>query len=214
MRHVKHSKNSGWKTFRTNASNPYGKQYKAAFRKTIPPALLIALKNNNPTGGQLKIADNILEQMFPNPLNYADLPTLRTNTPDDAPFTKEEIAIVIKNLHKGKAPGPDRIDNIIIQQINKRFPILFMELFNKCLHLGTFPDPLKLGNIILFKKEGKREDEASSYRLISLLPTIGKVLEQLLTQRLDHHLERFNHISDNQYGFREGRSTELAIHHH
>ncbi|GBO01272.1 hypothetical protein AVEN_22288-1 [Araneus ventricosus] len=88
-----------------------------------------------------------------------------------------------------------------------------MELFNKCLHLGTFPDPLKLGNIILFKKEGKPEDEASSYRPISPLPTIGKVLEKLLTQRLNYHLERLNKISDNQYGFREGRSTELAIHH-
>ncbi|GBN63707.1 hypothetical protein AVEN_125526-1 [Araneus ventricosus] len=182
MRHVKHAKNSGWKAFCTNASNPYGKQHKAAFRKTIPPAHLIALKNNNPTGGQTKIADNILEQMFPNPLDYVDLPTLRTNAPDDTPFTKGEIAIVIRNLHKGKAPGPDGIDNIIIQQINKRFPILFMEFYNKCLHLGTFPDTLKLGNIILFKKEGKPEDKASSCRPISLLPTIGKVLEKLLTR--------------------------------
>ncbi|GBM03546.1 hypothetical protein AVEN_95431-1 [Araneus ventricosus] len=140
MKHVKQAKNSGWKTFCTNASNPYSKQYKAAFRKTISPSHLIALKNNNPTGDQLKIADNILEQMFPKPLNYADLPTRRTNTPDDVPFTKDEIAIVIKNLHKGKAPGPDGIDSIIIQQIYKRFPILFMELFNKCLHLGTFPE--------------------------------------------------------------------------
>ncbi|GBL76907.1 hypothetical protein AVEN_169756-1 [Araneus ventricosus] len=102
MRHVKQANKSGWKTICTHASNPYGKQCKAAYRKTIPPAHLIALKNNNPTGGQLKIADNILEQMFPNPLDYADLPTIRTNTPDDAPFTKEEIAIVIKTLHKEK----------------------------------------------------------------------------------------------------------------
>ncbi|GBN80122.1 hypothetical protein AVEN_207029-1 [Araneus ventricosus] len=83
--------------------------------------------------------------MFPNPLEYAELPALRTNTSDDAPFTKEEIAIVFKNLHMGKARGSDGFDNIIIQQANKRFPILFMELLNKCLLLGTFPDPLKLG---------------------------------------------------------------------
>ncbi|GBL89700.1 hypothetical protein AVEN_104649-1 [Araneus ventricosus] len=149
--------------------------------------------------------------MFPNPLDYADLPTLRTITPEDAPFTKGEIAIVIKNLHKGKEPGPDGTDSIISKQINKRFPILFMELFNKCLHLEMFPDPLKLGNIVLLKKEGKPEEEASSYRPISLLTTIGKILEKLLTQRLNYHLERLNKISDNQYGFREGRSTEITI---
>ncbi|GBL83196.1 hypothetical protein AVEN_165395-1 [Araneus ventricosus] len=48
---------------------------------------------------------------------------------------------------------------------------------------------------------------------ISLLPTIGKLLEKLLTQRLNYHLERLNKISDSQYGFRERSSTELAIHH-
>ncbi|GBO32699.1 hypothetical protein AVEN_14087-1 [Araneus ventricosus] len=70
-------------------------------------------------------------------------------------------------------------------------------------------------NIILFQKEGKPKDEASSYRPISLLPSIGKVLEKLLTQRLIFHLEQSNKISDHQYVFREGWSTEteLAVHH-
>ncbi|GBN27646.1 hypothetical protein AVEN_33139-1 [Araneus ventricosus] len=52
---------------------------------------------------------------------------------------------------------------------------------------------------------------ASSYRPISLLPTIGKVLEKLLTQRLNFHLEKNNILNNLQYGFREGRSTEMAI---
>ncbi|GBN18386.1 hypothetical protein AVEN_67315-1 [Araneus ventricosus] len=96
-------------------------------------------------------------------------------TPEDLSVKAEieKSGIVIE----GEAQGPNGIYNIIIQQINKRFPILFMEPFNKCLHLGTFPDLLKLGNIILFKKEGKPEDKVSSYRPISLLPTIGNVLQ-------------------------------------
>ncbi|GBM04344.1 hypothetical protein AVEN_146210-1 [Araneus ventricosus] len=59
MRPVKQAKNSDWRLFCSNPSNPYGKQYKATFRKTIPPVHLIALKSNNPTGGQLQIVQTI-----------------------------------------------------------------------------------------------------------------------------------------------------------
>ncbi|GBN91221.1 hypothetical protein AVEN_146695-1 [Araneus ventricosus] len=75
-----------------------------------------------------------------------------------------------------------------------------MELFNTCLKLAKFPDPLKVGNIILFHKHGKSKTEASSYRPISLLPTISKVLEKLLTQWLNFHLEKNNRLSNLQYG--------------
>ncbi|GBN90030.1 hypothetical protein AVEN_66916-1 [Araneus ventricosus] len=93
--------------------------------------------------------------MFKNPLDYVDLPSIRTNTPNDGPIAKEEIAIVMKKLHKGKAAGPDGIDNIIIKQINKRLNILFMEQFNKCLHLGIFSDPLKYVILSYSKKKVK-----------------------------------------------------------
>ncbi|GBN50374.1 Putative protein in type-1 retrotransposable element R1DM [Araneus ventricosus] len=86
-----------------------------------------------------------------------------------------------------------------------------MELFITCLKLAKFPDPFKVGNIILFRKHGKSKTKASSYRPISLLPTIGKVQEKLLTQRLNFHLEKNNRLSNLQYGFREGRSTEMSI---
>ncbi|GBL97017.1 hypothetical protein AVEN_254072-1 [Araneus ventricosus] len=85
-----------------------------------------------------------------------------------------------------------------------------MELFNTCLKLAKFPDPLKVGNIILFHKPGKSKTEASSYQSISLLPTIGKVLEKLLAQRLNFHLQKNNRLSNLQYLFREGKSTEMA----
>ncbi|GBM17976.1 hypothetical protein AVEN_238379-1 [Araneus ventricosus] len=47
-------------------------------------------------------------------------------------------------------------------------------------------------------------------RPISLLPTIGKVLEKLFTQRLNFHLYKNNRLRNLQYRFREGKSTELA----
>ncbi|GBO12450.1 Putative protein in type-1 retrotransposable element R1DM, partial [Araneus ventricosus] len=211
MRKVKTAKNSGWKSFCTIATNPYGTHYKAAFRKAIRPAELIALNNQDPSGNHLKIAQDILEKIFPHPVNSNSSTYIPPCTANDCPFTKGEVAAVIHHLSKGKAPGPDGIDNIIIQQIFKKFPFLLMELFNTCLKLAKFPDPLKVGNIILFHKHGKSKTVASSYRPISLLPTIGKVLEKLLTQRLNFHLEKNNRLSNLQYGFREGRSTEMAI---
>ncbi|GBM71303.1 Putative protein in type-1 retrotransposable element R1DM [Araneus ventricosus] len=141
----------------------------------------------------LKIAHDILEKIFPRLANSNSSPKK-----------------FIHHLPKGKAPGPDGIDNIITQQIFKKFPFLFMELFNTCLKLAKFPDPLKIGNIILFHKAGKSETEASSYWSISPLPTIGKILEKLLTQRLNFHLEKANRLSNLQCGFCDVKSTEMA----
>ncbi|GBL81045.1 hypothetical protein AVEN_83122-1 [Araneus ventricosus] len=68
-----------------------------------------------------------------------------------------------------------------------------------------------MSNIILFQKIGKNPKIVSSYRPIALLPTIGKVLEKLITQRLVFYLETNNLINNNQFGFREGRSIDAAL---
>ncbi|GBN15327.1 hypothetical protein AVEN_41165-1 [Araneus ventricosus] len=63
----------------------------------------------------LKIAQHILEKIFSHPANSNSstyIPSCNTNK---CPYTKEEVATVIHHLSKGKAPGPDGIDNIIIQ---------------------------------------------------------------------------------------------------
>ncbi|GBO05796.1 Putative protein in type-1 retrotransposable element R1DM [Araneus ventricosus] len=142
------------------------------------------------------------------PTNY----NLTTSTqPPDPPFSPQEISAIIEHIPSGKAPGIDGIDNLLIKIIHKRFNNIFPTLFNKCLHLSCFPDCLKIGNIILFQKGGKDQRLASSYRPISLLPIIGKVLEKLTTQRLTYHLESTNSLNDRQHGFREGKSVDTAI---
>ncbi|GBM71292.1 hypothetical protein AVEN_173864-1 [Araneus ventricosus] len=58
------AKSSGSKEVCTNASSPYGKQCKAAFRKVIPPPQLVALYNNSQTGGHISIANNNLTHFW------------------------------------------------------------------------------------------------------------------------------------------------------
>jgi hypothetical protein len=49
------------------------------------------------------------------------------------------------------------------------------------------------------------------YRPISLLPTIRKVIEAVVTRRVIEVAEAFGLLPDEQMGNRENRSTELAI---
>ncbi|GBL83537.1 hypothetical protein AVEN_196380-1 [Araneus ventricosus] len=78
--------------------------------------------------------------------------------------------------------------------------------------LHCFPEPLKKAIIVLSDKDGKEADEIKPYRPVTLLPTIDKLLEQILLRRLNHALKRKNILHHNQLGFRDGRSTDDAIH--
>ncbi|GBM80856.1 Putative protein in type-1 retrotransposable element R1DM [Araneus ventricosus] len=107
---------------------------------------------------------------------------------------------------------PSAIDYIVLKEVNNSFPEILHTFYNKCYQLHCFPEPLKKGIIVLFHKDGKEADKIKSYRPVTLLPTIGKVLEQILLRRLNHTLKKKNILHHNQFGFREGRSTDDAIH--
>ncbi|KAF8789079.1 putative 115 kDa protein in type-1 like protein [Argiope bruennichi] len=112
MKAVRTARKAGWKGFCSQATNPFGKHYKSAFRSSITPAQLVLLKNKDAVGGQLKIASDILEEIFPHPTTTAIPTATHSLTPDDCPFSKSEVFKVINGLPKGKAPGLDGIDNI------------------------------------------------------------------------------------------------------
>ena len=46
---------------------------------------------------------------------------------------------------------------------------------------------------------------------ISVLPCFSKIFETLVYKRLENYLVRHEILCSNQYGFRKGRSTSLAI---
>ncbi|GBN15429.1 hypothetical protein AVEN_258720-1 [Araneus ventricosus] len=154
-RHIKKARNMGWRKFCSAASHPYGKQYKAAFRKSVFPSQIPYLINGDPKGSLQEAAQNILEQIFLSPAIPTNYNLTTSTQPPDPPFSPQEISAVIEHLPSGKAPGIDGIDNLLIKIIHKRFNNIFPTFFNKCLHLSCFPDSLKIGNIILFQKGEK-----------------------------------------------------------
>lgn len=122
------------------------------------------------------------------------------------PFTPEEVKIA---LTKGRnsAPSPDRLKRRTIKNFPPSFFTNLLIIFNSCLQLAHYPAQWKEGNVICIKKPYKRPDNPDSYRPITLLSTIGKALDRLLTNRLTLISEEQNILPPFQHGFRRLHNT-------
>ena len=85
-------------------------------------------------------------------------------------------------------------------------------LLNLCLKESTFPTSFKNAVVTpLLKKSTLSQDDLSSYRPISNLSFLSKILERLICNRLLLHLNSFDSISPFQSAYRQFYSTETAL---
>ena len=110
-----------------------------------------------------------------------------------------------------KAPGVDGIQNLILKNLPRKAIVQFMYIINASIKKYHFPTNWKTGVIVPIHKTGKKEAEASSYRPISLLPTMSKVLEKIVHSRLNRFEKANNILIDEQFGFREKHSTVQQV---
>lgn len=123
---------------------------------------------------------------------------------------ESEVKSVLMNLKTESAPGYDNITTKFLKQANTLLVPLLTHLTNLCFREGVFPDALKLAIISPVYKSGDKGDP-NNFRPISVLPAISKILEKLLNNRLITYLNKFNLLSQSQFGFRRGLSTEDAV---
>ena len=96
---------------------------------------------------------------------------------------------MLKSLQLGKATGPDAINNRVLKELAKPLSFPLSDLFNFSLTSGKVPLIWKEANVTpIFKKDDP--SVVSNYRPISLLSTVGKVLEKIV------HKHLFNFIRD------------------
>ena len=124
------------------------------------------------------------------------------------PITMKEIEAAIRQLKCKKAPGPDGVTNDVIKQLGPAAKKTLLELFNESWKNGTVPAQWKKATIIPIHKKGKDKKDPNSYRLISLLSCLGKVLERVINRRLISFLEERKMLSPTQTGYWKHRSTE------
>lgn len=128
------------------------------------------------------------------------------------PTDEYEVRKIISSLKNTYSCGWDGIPTAFLKQAMEFIVEPFTYICNLSISSSTFPTALKRSVVMPIYKSGDA-DSVSNYRPISLLPSLAKILEKLLNSRLIKFLEKYNLISQNQYGFREGRSTTDAMNH-
>jgi len=120
------------------------------------------------------------------------------------PLQKHETKRALWPANQDKAPGPDGLPMSVWREV---WPVLrdeIMAIMSVSLQKARLPDLWKKANIIPLRKAGK-DDHTSvkSYRPISLLQTISKVLESVVAERVSYLVETNGLLPRTHFGTEE-----------
>ena len=173
--------------------------------------------------GEIETPEQICESFNTYFVNVAD--TIARNIPDPianhgvsaqeqsmflSPITEAEVHSLINNLKIKKAPGIDGINAKLLKDTTDIIVPILTKIINKSFATGVCPDALKIARVIPLHKSGSKSN-ATNYRPISILPTISKIFERAMHNRLYNYLDKYNILYANQYGFRAKHSTVEAL---
>ena len=213
-RTIKKAKKSHWRQFLDEAGE--GKLWKAAtYMKPRDswgciPALKVG--DREATDNQEK-AQAFMDSFFP-PMAPAEGES-PTETPSELPWQPISVTEVYRSLRSAKgssAPGEDGLPMLIWKRLWRHLGYLITRIFAASIELGYHPQRWRSARIVVLRKPGKPDYSLpGAYRPISLLNTLGKLLEAVIAKRLSHLAEHHGLLPDTQFGGRPGRTTEQAL---
>lgn len=190
-------------------NDPWGLPYKAVTQKLTKPGSEVLS-----TMAPYKIR-NIVQELFP---TDTVRPALIRGTAQENPpivlFSVEELETVVNNIARRRvpSPGPDGIIASILITAIRTVPSVFLNIINHCYESHIYPTVWKRARLVLLRKPNKDGDEANCFRPICLLNELSKLFERLIKIRMQDHMRDMNNgLSDNRFGFRQGRSCLNAM---
>ena len=193
----------------------------------VNPSVLLSL--NPPSLLPTSISSSILATSFLNFFNQKIIKLCSSfvpNTnlsphfpPPSMPPALEEFSLATSNevrkailISSNATCSLDIIPTFLLKSCLDSLILPITNIINLALYEGIFPESYKSATVRpLLKKHNLPHDDLSSYRPISNLNFISKVLERIILSRINIHLQTFPSLCRFQSAYRKFHSTETAL---
>lgn len=220
---IRHTKKAAWQACIQlgNDGDPWGTAYKilTSRYKALPPLVSLRIAQQD-LHSPHEIVTHMLQGLLPDDSPETDTAwhaqiTLEASSrmAGPVPYLEEmDVRLAVFDQKNGKAPGDDGIRPEIIKRAYQRLKLFLVDTIRSIWLQGDFPVSWNHGNVKLFLKSPDRDRmNIKSYRPVTLLPVLRKIVERLICQRLVMFLDATHYFGNNQYGFRAGRGTVDAM---
>lgn len=116
-----------------------------------------------------------------------------------------------QSFNNEKCPGWDNITNKVFKSLPIYIILLLTFLLNCCLNRHYFPKIFEHAIIASIPKSEADLTKLGNLRIISLLSTMGKLLERVILDRLNSWLLTKDILRNEQFGFRRYHNSTLQL---
>ena len=143
-----------------------------------------------------------------------EVAVIQHDNPEDTPvrnfepFTKKELATLLRDASSKSAPGTTGISWLVMKHVWEVIKDHMLVIANACLSIGHHPQFWRHALVVVIPKPDRTDYTlAKNYRPISLIERLSKLIEKGMSKRFLYDIDKYNLVPTTQFGTRAFSST-------